>query len=192
VDRMSRLDAGFLELEDADPNESLAIASVASFEGAAPSYEEFAATIASRLPLVRRYRQKVRRIPFDLGETVTSIARYEPFLLTPWPTRLAFKLPQRNITTFTTNVPGPRLPLYALGRRVEEIFPYVPIATTLRFGVSIFSLAGQMTFGITGDRDTTSDIDVFARGIGDTLAELVEATQRDADSRPAVAIAGTG
>ena len=118
----------------------------------------------------------------EAGEAITSIARYEPFPLVSWPTRLAFKLPQHSIITVTTNVPGPRVALYALGRRVEEIFPYVPIATTLRFGVSIFTFNGQMTFGITGDRETTPDIDVLAHGIEDALAELVRAVEQD--SRP--------
>ena len=39
----------------------------------------------------------------------------------------------------TTNVPGPRETLYALGRRLQEILPYVPIADRVRIGVAIFS-----------------------------------------------------
>ena len=116
----------------------------------------------------------------EAGEALTSIARYEPFPLVALGVRLLFRLPQRNIVTVTTNVPGPPWPLYAFGRRVVEILPYVPIATTLRFGVAIFSYCGQVTFGITGDRDHTADIDVLARGIEDSLAELVDAAVRTA------------
>jgi hypothetical protein len=36
-----------------------------------------------------------------------------------------------------------------------ELIPYVPIATNLRSGVSIFSYCDQLTFGITGDYATT-------------------------------------
>jgi diacylglycerol O-acyltransferase len=57
MERMSPLDAGFLDLEDGDRHASLAIASVAIFEGPAPTYAEFLAAIAGRLPLVPRYRQ---------------------------------------------------------------------------------------------------------------------------------------
>ena len=121
----------------------------------------------------------------EAGEALTSIARYEPFPLVALGVRLLFRLPQRNIVTVTTNVPGPPWPIYALGRRVVEIMPYVPIATTLRFGVSIFSYCGQVTFGITGDREHTADIDVLARGIEDSLAELVAAAERAA--KPAAA-----
>ena len=35
------------------------------------------------------------------------------------PVRLAAHLPQRSVVTVTTNVPGPREPLYALGRRLR-------------------------------------------------------------------------
>ena len=38
-----------------------------------------------------------------------------------WGIRLASHLPQRSIVTVTTNVPGPREPLYLLGRRIVEI-----------------------------------------------------------------------
>lgn len=111
----------------------------------------------------------------EAGEAMTSIARYEPFPLLSLGLRLLFRAPQRNIVTVTTNVPGPRQPLYAMGRRVLEIVPYVPIATTLRFGVAILSYCDQVVFGVTGDRDSTPDIDVLVGGIENGLSELVAA-----------------
>src|SRR6266536_5977552 len=126
----------------------------------------------------------------EAGATMTSIAGYEPFPLVSLGIRLAFRFPQRNVVTVTTNVPGPRQPLYALGRRLVEVFPYVPIATTLRFGVAVFTYCGQVTFGITGDRDSTADIDVLARGIEDSLAELSEAAQRKATAQRSLVGAG--
>jgi WS/DGAT/MGAT family acyltransferase len=110
-----------------------------------------------------------------VGEALTTLGRYTPFPLASWWVRLAFGLPQREIVTVTTNVPGPRHPLYGLGRRLVEIIPYVPIATTVRTGVSIFTYCDQVTFGITGDFAGSPDIDVLARGIEDGLAELVKA-----------------
>ena len=68
------------------------------------------------------------------GEAMVSLGRYIPFPLASTFVRLAFSLPQREIVTVTTNVPGPQVPLYGLGRRLVEIIPYVPIATTLRRG----------------------------------------------------------
>ena len=48
----------------------MAIASIAVFEGPAPSHEEVLAYLAGRLPLVPRYRQKLRTVPFRLGRPV--------------------------------------------------------------------------------------------------------------------------
>jgi len=83
----------------------------------------------------------------------------------------------RDIVTVTTNVPGPQQPLYGMGRRALEIIPYVPIATALRTGVSIFSYDGHVAFGITGDFAASPDLDVLAHGIEDGLRELLKAAR---------------
>jgi diacylglycerol O-acyltransferase / wax synthase len=119
------------------------------------------------------------------GEAVVALRRYTPFALASMFVRLAFSFPQREIVTVTTNVPGPQQPLYGLGRRLIEIIPYVPIATTLRTGISIFTYCGQVTFGITGDYATTPDIGVLAAAIEDGVAELVEAAENLSKSEPA-------
>src|SRR5208282_2373121 len=59
-----------------------------------------------------------------------------------------------------------------------EIIPYVPIATTLRTGVSIFSYCGNVTFGITGDFAANPDLDVLAHGIEHGVSELLVAAKR--------------
>ena len=96
-----------------------------------------------------------------MGEALVGLGRYTPFPLTSWWVRRAFWLPQREIVTVTTNVPGPRQPLYGMGRRLLEIIPYVPIATTVRTGISIFTYCGNVTFGITGDFAANPDLDVL-------------------------------
>ena len=70
MDRLNPLDAVFVDAEDADPNTSMAIASIAIFEGPAPSHEEFLAHLAGRLARVPRYRHKLRPVPFRLGRPV--------------------------------------------------------------------------------------------------------------------------
>ncbi len=112
------------------------------------------------------------------GEALTSLGRFTPFPLASWWVRLAFGLPQREIVTVTTNVPGPRQPLYGMGRRLLEIIPYVPIATTLRTGISIFTYCGNVTFGITGDFAANPDLSVLAHGIEDGVSELKKAARR--------------
>ena len=88
--------------------------------------------------------------------------------------RAAFNLPQPLVQTVTTNVPGPRFPLYILGRRMESAYPYVPIGDNVRISVAIFSYLDRFTFGITADYDAVPDLDILAEGIGRGVAELAD------------------
>jgi len=99
------------------------------------------------------------------GEALTSLSGFAPPMLLALGMRLATRFAQRNVNTVTTNVPGPQLPLYVAGRRMITAYPYVPLAGQVRIGLAIFSYDGQVTFGITGDWDTTEDLDVLAHGI---------------------------
>ena len=121
-------------------------------------------------------------------ETLVSLGRFTPYPVASVGVQLAYSLHQREIVTVTTNVPGPRQPLYGMGRKLIEIIPYVPIATTMRTGVSIFTYCDGVTFGITGDYASNPDIEVLARGIENGLAELLKAAKRGAAS-PAAASA---
>jgi WS/DGAT/MGAT family acyltransferase len=130
-----------------------------------------------------------------VGEALITLGSYAAFPVISRGVRLAFSLPQREIVTVTTNVPGPQQPLYGMGRKLLEIIPYVPIATTLRTGVAIFTYCGNMTFGITGDFAANPDLDVLARGIEDGIRELRDAAAPEVASpgppRNATASRGT-
>jgi diacylglycerol O-acyltransferase / wax synthase len=70
MDRLNPMDAQFVDAEDEDRNASFAIASIAVFDGPAPSYQEFYTAVEGRLPLVPIYRRKLRTVPFRLGPPV--------------------------------------------------------------------------------------------------------------------------
>jgi WS/DGAT/MGAT family acyltransferase len=132
-----------------------------------------------RLAVVRAELQSLKASKEAMAaEALTSLGRYSPYPLASWWVRQAFGLPQREIVTVTTNVPGPGQPLYGMGRRLLEIIPYVPIATTVRIGVSIFSYCGNVTFGITGDYAANPDLDVLTHGIERGVSELLAAARR--------------
>ncbi|HEY0643895.1 MAG TPA: WS/DGAT domain-containing protein, partial [Nocardioides sp.] len=115
----------------------------------------------------------------EAGGSVTAAAGLVPFAPVSWGIRLGLRLPQRQVATVTTNVPGPRTTLYALGREAVQMLPYVPIADRVRIGVAIFSYRDTLTFGITGDYDTTPDLQVLADGISTSMAELLEVVRHD-------------
>jgi diacylglycerol O-acyltransferase len=120
----------------------------------------------------------------EAGAAMTELARHEPFPPISWGIRLAARLPQRNIVTVTTNVPGPKRPLYLLGQPMVEILPYVPIAVRLRTGIAILSYCDQVVFGITADYDSAPEVGLLAAAIDQGLAELIEAARAPASTVP--------
>ena len=85
---------------------------------------------------------------------------------------VAFRTPQLLVQTVTTNVPGPRCPLYVLGRRLTALHPYVPIGDSVRISVAILSYFDTVSFGVTADYDSSADLNVFTEGIECGLVEL--------------------
>ncbi|CCF63664.1 wax ester/triacylglycerol synthase family O-acyltransferase [Nocardia cyriacigeorgica] len=126
-----------------------------------------------RLRLVHETMQEHKSSGASSAErNVLSVARWLPFAPVAWTLRLVGKLPQRGVGAIATNVPGPRHALTLHGCRVLELLPAVPIAMRLRTAVAILSYADQLAVGITGDYDTTGDIDVLAAGIKRSIEEL--------------------
>ena len=88
-------------------------------------------------------------------------------------TALLRKLPQYRVNTVTTNVPGPRHALYALGRELLEYIPFVPLSQGIRVGVAMLSYNGRVAFGITGDWDTVTDLGSMISGIATEMRKLL-------------------
>lgn len=118
----------------------------------------------------------------EAGEVVTAMADLLPPQGLSAFLRIAFRLPQRVISTVATNVPGPRSELFLAGRRMLATYPYVPIADRLRIGVAVTSYGGRLLFGVTADSDSTPDVDVFRDGLVDALTELVHLARERATS----------
>jgi diacylglycerol O-acyltransferase len=126
------------------------------------------------------------------GEVLTSLSGFAPPMLLALGARLASRLPQRNLNTGTTNVPGPQFPLYLAGRRMLESFPYIPLFAQVRVAVAIFSYDGALSFGISGDYDTAGDIEVLAKGIERGLGELLALVPAAAPDREAASEGAAG
>lgn len=107
------------------------------------------------------------------GEVLTSLGGFTPPMLLSLAGRVGTKIPQKRINTVTTNIPGPQIPLYAAGRRMLKVYPFVPLGMQMRIGVAIFSYDGNVGFGITGDYDSATDLDVISHGIHAGMDELL-------------------
>jgi len=79
---------------------------------------------------------------------------------------------QRIVDLFTTNVPGPRVPLYLLGARLLEAFPIVPLAGNVTLSVAVLSYDGQLNISIQSDPDAIPDLGIFVNGLRRSLDEL--------------------
>jgi diacylglycerol O-acyltransferase len=138
---------------------------------------------AERLASIRRQMDGLKSSKQAVAaETLTSLSGFAPPMLLAVGTRAAVTASRHtpgrmSVTTVTTNVPGPRHPLFALGRRMVEAFPYVPTASPMRVGVAIFSYEGQFTFGVNADYDSVPDVDVLTAGIESGMTELVKVAE---------------
>jgi hypothetical protein len=84
---------------------------------------------------------------------------------------------QRFFNLVVTNVPGPQFPLYLLGARLRDIYPMVPIAENQALGIAVISYDGRLDFGLNGDWDALSDIELLGEDLRSALAELTRAAQ---------------
>ena len=90
--------------------------------------------------------------------------------------RLATRVLPFNLVV--TNVPGPQLPLYMLGARMVDNFGFLPLIDSLCLGVVLFSYAGKLCWGFTGEWDLLPDLHDFAGDIEASFRELSEAPER--------------
>jgi diacylglycerol O-acyltransferase / wax synthase len=117
----------------------------------------------------------------ETGAAITALAAHEPFGPISLAIRLGVRLPQRNLVAVTTNVPGPRQPLFVLGRRMIEALPYVPIALRIRTGVAVMSYCDTMFFGITADHDSSPDVTLLTGTIERAIIDLLTAARSSVD-----------
>ena len=97
---------------------------------------------------------------------------------------------QRLYNLTITNVPGPQVPLYLLGRRLRAFHPMVPLTLNTALGVAIVSYDGHLDFGLVGDYDAMPDLHEVATDLAAAIDELsaaagVPTRRRSGRARPA-------
>lgn len=100
----------------------------------------------------------VNRVLGQMGSALSPVNRVMPQRL-PW-----------NIVV--SNVPGPPMPVYLLGSKLEAIHPYVALSPQRRaLSIGVISYDGKLMFGLVGDRDLLPDLDRLSEFIDEALAE---------------------
>ena len=83
---------------------------------------------------------------------------------------------QLNWNLVVSNVPGPQMPFYLLGRRMVEVYPVVPLSPQQHaLSIGVVSYDGGVFFGITADSNLFADIDEAAADLEAALAEQLSA-----------------
>lgn len=124
------------------------------------------------------------------AEILTRLTDFAPTTIASQAARL--QPAQRFFNLVVTNVPGPQFPLYVLGRRMESIFPMVPLARRQALCVGIMSYDGQVDFGLVGDYDAMADLDSFALDLDGAVGEIVETVPKSRRKAQRRARAGSG
>ncbi|WP_227982006.1 wax ester/triacylglycerol synthase family O-acyltransferase [Nocardia spumae] len=112
--------------------------------------------------------------------SLLTLADRLPAGVAAWVFRAAARFPQHGISALATNVPGPRHRLSIAGGEVQQVWPGIPIAMRIRTTVAMLSYADQFAFGITGDFDTTPDIDMIPAAITGEIEALLRRARNPA------------
>jgi WS/DGAT/MGAT family acyltransferase len=127
-----------------------------------------------RLRVLSAGMEEVKRSGQAVGaQVLTRLSGFAPTTIVSQAARLQAR--QRLFNLVVTNVPGPQVPLYLLGRELEVIFPMVPLAKNTALGIAIMSYNGQLNFGLTADYDALADVETLADELRSSVEELVAA-----------------
>ena len=130
----------------------------------------------SRLRFVRAAMDGLKESKQAVGAaTLAAVNNLAPPTILAQASRLNFST--RLFNLLVTNIPGPQLPLYVLGRQLQDLFPVAFLPENHALAVAIMSYNGGLDYGLLGDYDAMPDIDIVADGIEASLAELLAAAR---------------
>jgi diacylglycerol O-acyltransferase len=141
---------------------------IALMRGPLPTYVE---DPVRRLRTISEEMAGLKRSKQALGaEVIARFNDFAPPTLLAQASRINFST--RLFNMIVTNVPGPQIPLYVLGRELQEVFPIAFLPENHTLAVAIMSYNGKVGFGLLADYDSMEDIEAIGAGITDSLAEL--------------------
>jgi diacylglycerol O-acyltransferase len=88
---------------------------------------------------------------------------------------IASQLPITPFNLVCTNVPGPQFPLYLLGHKMLDWYPYVPVGGEMAVNCAILSYNGTVYFGFSGDVHAAPDLRRLEKLLMTSFTELRDA-----------------
>jgi WS/DGAT/MGAT family acyltransferase len=130
----------------------------------------------ARLQFVREAMDGLKESKQAVGaSTLAAVNNLAPPTVLAQASRLNFST--RLFNLIVTNVPGPQVPLYVLGRKLEDLFPVAFLPEDHALAIAIMSYNGALDYGLLGDYDALPDIELITQGLEDTLAQLLIAAR---------------
>ncbi len=138
----------------------------------------------ARLRFVRQAMDGLKESKQAVGAaTIARVNNLAPPTILAQASRLNFST--RLFNLIVTNIPGPQMPLYVLGRELRDLFPIAFLPDHHALAIAIMSYNGSIDYGLLGDYDALPDIGLIAEGIEASLGELLQAARGKAARAPA-------
>ena len=129
-----------------------------------------------RLRIVSEAMQGLKDSKQALGaEVIAGLQDFAPPTIFARASRMNFATRLYNV--LVTNVPGPQVPLYLLGRRLDRLVPVAFLAADRSLAIAIMSYDGGVEIGLIADFDAMPDLDQIAADVEDSIEELLLAAE---------------
>jgi diacylglycerol O-acyltransferase / wax synthase len=136
----------------------------------------------ARLRFVKKAMDGLKESKQAVGAaTLAAVNNLAPPTILAQASRLNFST--RLFNLIVTNIPGPQVPLYVLGRKLEDLFPIAFLPMGHGLAVAIMSYDGKLQYGLLADYDALPDIQVIADGLDEALAELLQSARGKTPTR---------
>ena len=143
----------------------------------------------ARLKAVRATTANLKESKQALGgEVLTAISEWTVPNVLVQAVRLATIARPYNL--IVTNVPGPQIPLYLQGARMQTAYPVVPLFEGLALTVGLFSYDGGLYWGLNGDWEQLPDLHDFVLALETSFVELQTAAGTAGTAAPPAAATG--
>jgi WS/DGAT/MGAT family acyltransferase len=131
----------------------------------------------ARLQVVRQAMDGLKESKQAVGaEVLAGVQSFAPPTVLAQASRINFST--RLFNLLVTNVPGPQVPLYLLGRELQDVFPIAFLPRDHALAIAIMSYNGSMDWGLLGDFDAMADIDELGGYLQEALDDLVRAAKK--------------
>jgi WS/DGAT/MGAT family acyltransferase len=123
------------------------------------------------------------------ARNMTEISKVSPALFMALGAQLYTRLGLANrvgppFSTVVTNVPGPPVPIYSTGARLESMMGLLCLTDGLGLGHVVQSYCAEATIGFTACRKLMPDPEFYAQCIEDSYHELLAAAQQSRQDAP--------